>query len=92
MRPTPDLALLQALAAELKARRFELGIPQEELAHRAGLSRTFIGRIEISTTQPSLTALFALARALEVSPEVLIAGVAARHRKELRIATRKAQR
>lgn len=91
MRPTPDLALLQALAAELKARRLELGIPQEELAHRAGLSRTFIGRIEISTTLPSLTALFALARALEVAPEVLIAGVAARHRKELRIAARTAQ-
>ena len=91
MRPTPDLALLHALAAELKARRSTLGIPQEELAHRAGLSRTFIGRLEISATQPSLTALFALARALEVTPEVLIASVAVRHRKELRITARTAR-
>lgn len=60
-----------------------LGVSQEELAHRAGLNRTFVGRMEVAQTQPSLTVLFQLASALEVDAAELVANVTKRAKKEL---------
>lgn len=84
MRTTQNPALLRAFAAEIKARRGELQISQDELAYRAGLSRTFLGKIEIAQNQPSLTALFKLADGLQVSPDELLKSVKTRLRKEER--------
>lgn len=84
MRTTQNPALLRAFAAEIKARRGELQISQDELAYRAGLSRTFLGKIEIAQNQPSLTALFKLADGLQVSPDDLLKSVKTRLRKEER--------
>ncbi len=66
MRTVQNPLLLKAFAAEIKARRGVLEISQEELAYRSGLSRTFLGKIEIASNQPSLTALFKLADGLQV--------------------------
>lgn len=84
MRSSRDPALLKALAAEVKGRRAQLEISQEELAHRAGLARTFVGKMEIAENQPSLTALFKLADGLDLTPQELVAAVAVRYKRELR--------
>ncbi|WP_415797844.1 MULTISPECIES: helix-turn-helix domain-containing protein [Comamonas] len=70
-----DLNFRQAVAAEVKARRGLIGISQEELAFRAGVHRTFIAKLEIASTQPSLSITFQLAEALAVSPEDLVRAV-----------------
>lgn len=57
-------ALMEAFAAELRARRSALGISQEELAHRAGVNRTYIAKLELAQNQPTLTVLHSLAVAL----------------------------
>lgn len=88
MRTDQNILLLKALAAEVKARRGTLQISQDELAYRCGLSRTFLGKIEIAQTQPSLTALFKLAEGLEVGPDELLKAVKVRLRKEERAAGR----
>ncbi len=80
-----DPALIKALAAEIKARRAELEISQEELAHRAGLGATFIARLETAQNQPSLTAFVQLAHGLDIKPGVLLTAVMGRHRKEARL-------
>lgn len=82
MKKPPNESLLKALAAEIKSLRTGLGVSQEELAHRAELNRTFIGRLEVAQTQPSLTALFQLAHALEVDAAELVANITKRAKKE----------
>ena len=82
MKKPPNESLLKALAAEIKSLRTGLGVSQEELAHRAGLNRTFIGRLEVAQTQPSLTVLFQLANALEVDAAELVANITKRAKKE----------
>jgi transcriptional regulator with XRE-family HTH domain len=88
MRTDQNTPLLKALAAEVKARRGVLQISQDELAYRCGLSRTFLGKIEIAQSQPSLTALFKLSDGLEVGPDELLKAVKIRLRKEERVATK----
>ena len=84
MRDSQNKALMRAFAAELKARRSFLEISQEELAHRCGLNRTFIAKVEIASTQPSLSVLLRIAEGVGVPlPELLIATLA-RYRRELK--------
>jgi len=66
MRKAGEAELLRAAAVEIKFRRAASGMSQEELAHRANLHRTFIGRIETGRTQLSMTGLFRVAAALQV--------------------------
>lgn len=82
MRKSQNEAVLKALAAELKQRRAALSINQEELAFRAGVHRSFIARVEVAETQPSLSVLFDLAKALECSASDLVEGVDQRVAKE----------
>lgn len=82
MRKSQNLQVLRALAAEIKHRRALLSINQEELAFRTGVHRSFIARVEVAETQPSLSVLFDLAKALECSPSALVEGVHERALKE----------
>ena len=66
MRKVQDLPVLLAAATAIKARRTEINISQEELAHRADVHRSFVARLELAETQPSLAVFFRLANALEV--------------------------
>lgn len=52
--------------------RLERGLSQEELAHKAGLHRTFISMVERGKRQPTLATVFDLAGALDVRPSVLV--------------------
>ena len=84
MRKAQDLPVLRAAAAEIKARRASLQISQEELAHRAGVHRSFVARLEVGATQPSLSVLFRLARGLEAEFIDLAQGISERLVKEQR--------
>ncbi len=51
--------------------RSQIGISQEELAHRAGLHRTYVSDIERGARNVSLESIERLARALEISVSAL---------------------
>jgi transcriptional regulator with XRE-family HTH domain len=64
--------ILSDFAIKVRNRRHQLDMTQEELAEKAGFHVNFIGGIERSTRNPSLTSIITLARALEVSPKDLM--------------------
>ena len=72
-----DDVLLEAFANVLRSLRSELGISQEQLALRANVDRTFVGKLESARHQPSLAVVFKLSQALGKSPEQLVALVCA---------------
>jgi transcriptional regulator with XRE-family HTH domain len=71
-----DLDLIKAFAQVLRDARADAGLTQEQLAFEAGVDRTFIGLLETAKRQPSLSVIFALARALGEKPETLVRRVA----------------
>lgn len=62
----------EIFARNLKTLRRARGWSQEELAHRAGLDRTYISSLERQKYAPTLEVLDKLAIALEASPAELI--------------------
>lgn len=56
----------------LKRARIEAGLSQEELAHQAGVDRTFVSRLERGIRQPTITTLIGLAVALGCSATDLV--------------------
>lgn len=68
--PTPARELAQRLSfgASLRLIRANAGLTQEELAHAAGLDRTYIGSVENGRRNISLKAMWQLADALQISP------------------------
>ena len=67
MRPSKNPELMQALAIEVKRRRLELGLTQEDLAGRIELDRPYISLIEVARKQPTLSVLHLLAGGLDYS-------------------------
>jgi predicted transcriptional regulator len=82
MRKAQDQPVLRATAAEIKARRGRLDISQEELAHRADVHRSFIARLEVAQTQPSLAVLLRIAAALESDPADVVRSIVERSKRE----------
>ena len=78
MRKTQDEAVVRAVAAEIRARRTQLNISQEEFAHRADVHRSFVARLELGQTQPSLAVLFRLADALSIDVVEMTTSIAKR--------------
>jgi transcriptional regulator with XRE-family HTH domain len=58
--------LLRDFGAAVRIHRQALGISQEELAHRAGVDRTYMSGIERGVRNPSLKSINRVASALEV--------------------------
>ena len=56
---------LDILGQRIRARRRELGLSQESLAHEAGLDRSYVGRIERGEHNLTFAALIKLCRALK---------------------------
>lgn len=56
------------LASNVRSRRKELRLSQEELAHRVGVDVRYLGGIERMQENPSLKVLVALAMALNCTP------------------------
>lgn len=64
--------ILRALGEELRARRVERGISQEELAARAGLHRNYVGLLERGQRNVTVLVLQDLAGALKMSLSELV--------------------
>jgi transcriptional regulator with XRE-family HTH domain len=72
MATTKPGKLRQVLAKNIRQLRKDLGISQEELAHRAKVHRTFVGAIERSEQNISIDNIEKIAKALEVKPHQLL--------------------
>ncbi|MBV9561819.1 MAG: helix-turn-helix transcriptional regulator [Bradyrhizobium sp.] len=62
----------EILALNLRRLRHEKALSQEELAHRAGIDRTYISAIERSLYAVSIDVLDKLSRALDVEAADLL--------------------
>ena len=87
MRKETDHALMKALASELKGRRASLGISEDELAFRAEVNRTFIGKIEVAANHPALSVLLRIAEGLQaLIPEIIEAVLKRQSQENLTVA------
>ena len=57
---------IRLVAARVKTLREKAGMSQQALADKAGISRTYLARIETARHDPTLTILEKIARALKV--------------------------
>lgn len=64
--------LSQVFGKVLRSERIKVNLSQEKLAELADLDRTYISLLERGLRQPSLTTLFAIAKALNLKPHQLI--------------------
>ena len=63
------------LGEELKKAREFAGLSQERLAFEAGVHRTYISLLERDKKSPTLSVLFRICKALDISASQLIASV-----------------
>ena len=61
-----DQAGVEAFALNLKKIRQELGVTQNQLAFEAGITLSQVARIETARINPTLSTVFAIARALDI--------------------------
>jgi transcriptional regulator with XRE-family HTH domain len=66
------MAPKERVAARIKTLRERRGLTQEQLAERAGVSRTYLARLETGKQDPTLSTIEKLARALSVRPARLL--------------------
>lgn len=66
---------LDILGQRIRARRREINMSQEKLAHEASLDRSYVGRIERGEHNPTFTALIKLCRAMECDLAALTVGL-----------------
>src|SRR5258705_3553417 len=66
--------LKEIMAMNLRRKRHDQHMTQEELADRAGLSARYVGAIERGDVSASVTVLGQIAEALGVEPRVICCG------------------
>ena len=76
------MEIRDVLALNLRLRRKELGLSQEELAHRAQIDRTYVSALERSLYAAGIDVLDRLAKALGVEAAELLQRPAAPRRRE----------
>lgn len=64
--------LKEVMAVNLRRVRHDKELTQEELAHRAGISARYVGKIERANVSASVSVLGRLAKALDIDPCELI--------------------
>lgn len=62
----------QLFGITLRELRKEAGLSQESLALSADLQRNYVSLIELGKNQPTVTTIFKLAEALDITPSRLI--------------------
>ena len=62
----------KAFGKAVRTARHELQLSQEELAHRAGVHRTYVGGVERGERNPSLVNIYRLADGLDRTPSALL--------------------
>lgn len=75
---THDPELAAAFGAAVRELRTARHVPQEALAHAAGIERSHMGKIERGLHVPTLVLAFRIARALGMPASVLIAATESR--------------
>ena len=91
MRASGNSVLVDAFATELRVRRQELNWSQEQLSVRAEIDRAYISRLESGKKTPSLSVLYTLAGALDLSFSEFAGRVDQRYRALVRKAKRSPQ-
>ncbi len=76
-----DTSIIKLVADNVRVLRKAAGLSQEELAHEAGLDRTYISQVERERRNVTIVVLARIAAALKVSPEKLLIGGSAAARK-----------
>jgi len=71
----PQAVPREFFAQNLQAARLRMGLSQQELASRCGLSRTEISLFERRARSPRLEMIVALSKALDVEPGELLEGI-----------------
>jgi transcriptional regulator with XRE-family HTH domain len=66
-------ATLEVLGAAIRAERVTAGLSLRDLAERTKVSNAYLSQIERGLHEPSISVLSAIARALDVSLEALLA-------------------
>ena len=66
------MSLRETFAANLRHRRREVGLSQEELAHRAQIDRTYVSSLERCQYAATLDVIEKLAVELDVDPAELL--------------------
>lgn len=69
------------LGTNLREAREQLGLTQEEVAHRSGVHATEVSRMEAGKRDPQVSTLERLAKAVEVTPGQLLDGLPPARRK-----------
>ncbi len=67
-----DYKARKYIASKMRTLRAELRISQAKLAELADCNANYIGKIENERSEPSLSAIIAIARALGISPKDLM--------------------
>jgi transcriptional regulator with XRE-family HTH domain len=88
MRPSRNQPLIDALAVEVKVRRQELELSQEDLAGRCDLDRPFISLIEVGKKQPTISVLYRLAEGLALEFQELASRIDQRYREKPAVKSR----
>lgn len=65
-------ALVTVFAANVRRKRLELGLSQEELAEAAGVHRTYVGMLERGEKNVTIYNIERIALALHVEPASLL--------------------
>jgi transcriptional regulator with XRE-family HTH domain len=61
-----------ALGKIISGLRQSAGLSQEELAHRAGIHRTYVSQIERGLKSPTIVMLLKLSKALDTTPSKIM--------------------
>ena len=75
------MEIREIFAANLRRYRQATGLSQEELAHRAGIDRTYISSLERSVYAAGIDVVESLAKELGVEPYELLKPLKAKPRK-----------
>jgi transcriptional regulator with XRE-family HTH domain len=67
-----DSAIINIVAVNVRSLRKAAELSQEELAHEAGLDRTYISQVERQKRNVTIVVLAKIAAALDVTPDRLL--------------------
>jgi transcriptional regulator with XRE-family HTH domain len=74
-----DVPLWTGVGARIRQQRMELGLTQQELAHRTGVSKSMISQIENGRSYPSISTLYLIGSTLDACFDELMSGKPADH-------------
>jgi len=71
-RPADPTGIIRDVALNVRALRTTAGLSQEELAHNAGVDRTYVSQVERRLRNVTITVIAQLAAALQTTPDKLL--------------------